>query len=173
MSSVGAGRRLSAAREQWGLSVQEAAQSLNLSVDIIRALEEDAYERLPGSPFAVGYLRAYAKLLKLDHEEIAAGLSLVTDQVQKIPYADVPGKHPAHRPLRSNKRGGWFFRTLLIIVVLTGLSGVVVLAVNQFSGVGVNKVLAVLGLSPQVSPGEKSFGTPLPTENPSSGALQD
>ena len=142
---AGVGQRLSAAREKWGLSVQEVAQCLNLSTNAIKALEEGAYERLPGTTFAVGYIRAYAKLLKLDYEEIIASAHLADDPDAEIRVIGTPVTRTTQRA-GPVKRGGWFFRILLVVGVV-GLLGIMV---SQLPGPGVNKILTTLGLSPSV-----------------------
>ena len=166
----GVGQRLSAARKKWGLSVQEAAQCLNLSADTITALEQDAYERLPGKTFALGYLRAYAKLLKLDHEQLIARVRLENEEACEILYAKMPVRRTVPHRGRPNKRGGGFFRILLVVVVLAGLIG---FAVNQLPGPGVNKILEAIGLSLPASVDEKTFGTPFPTDDGESGDQQE
>jgi cytoskeleton protein RodZ len=69
---TGAGKRLRAAREQQGLSVAEAAAQLKLSTRQIEALESDSYDKLPGTIFVRGFLRSYARLLKLDPTPLLA-----------------------------------------------------------------------------------------------------
>lgn len=67
------GRQLREAREARGLSVFEVAQSLKFGVRQIEALEADNYEALPpGATFLRGFVRGYAKLLKLDAEPLLA-----------------------------------------------------------------------------------------------------
>lgn len=62
-----AGQLLREAREARGLSVFEVAQSLKFGVRQIEALEADNYAALPpGTTFLRGFVRGYAKLLKLD-----------------------------------------------------------------------------------------------------------
>lgn len=62
-----AGQTLREAREARGLSVFEVAQSLKFGVRQIEALEADNYGALPpGATFLRGFVRGYAKLLKLD-----------------------------------------------------------------------------------------------------------
>ncbi|MDK9725409.1 MAG: DUF4115 domain-containing protein [Sterolibacteriaceae bacterium MAG5] len=62
-----AGQLLREAREARGLSVFEVAQSLKFGVRQIEALEADNYGALPpGATFLRGFVRGYAKLLKLD-----------------------------------------------------------------------------------------------------------
>lgn len=147
-SLTGIGRQLSTARKKWGLSVEEVAKCLNLSTAIIEALEQGDCERLPGATFVRGYLRAYAKLLKLDHEAILTGIRPVGDQDCEIQLARVPLRYSAHRP-NLKKHGSVFVRGLLIGGVLVGLMGI---AVSQLPGLSVNKLLATLGLSYSVSP---------------------
>ena len=61
-----AGASLAAAREEMNLSVADVARHLKLSPAQVEALEEGAYERLPGRVFVRGFLRNYAKLLGVD-----------------------------------------------------------------------------------------------------------
>lgn len=67
-----AGRMLATARESAGLSVEEAATQLRLSVRQVQALEADDTSALPGSTFVRGFIRNYAKLLGLDSEALLA-----------------------------------------------------------------------------------------------------
>lgn len=68
----GIGRRLALAREARGLSVGDAAQALKLTLRQVEALEEERFERLPGTAFARGFLRNYARLVQLDPEPLIA-----------------------------------------------------------------------------------------------------
>ena len=67
-----ADRRLRAAREERGLSVDEVAHDLHLDRNIILALESADYEGLGAPVFVRGYLRSYARLLELPEEDIVA-----------------------------------------------------------------------------------------------------
>jgi cytoskeleton protein RodZ len=67
---TGPGRRLQAAREQAGLSVNDIAGRLRLDLRTVTALEADRYEQLPGPAFVRGYLRGYARILNLAPEPI-------------------------------------------------------------------------------------------------------
>ncbi|BBB60481.1 helix-turn-helix domain-containing protein [Undibacterium sp. KW1] len=61
-----AGSQLSAARVQLGLSVQQVADQLKLSQRQILALESNQFDDLPKMVIVRGFVRSYAKLLKLD-----------------------------------------------------------------------------------------------------------
>lgn len=63
------GFRLQKAREKAQLSIEAVAAELNLSVSKLRALENDQYEKMASDTFVKGYLRSYARVLKLDADE--------------------------------------------------------------------------------------------------------
>ena len=79
----GPGGVLRAEREALGVTIREVAETLNLSMSTIEAIETNDYERLPGPVFARGYVRAYARLLNLAPE------SLVARYPQQVPVPDV------------------------------------------------------------------------------------
>ena len=61
----GPGARLRDAREAANTTVDKVAASLLLDSDTIRALEADAFDRLPAPTFVRGYLRGYARIVGL------------------------------------------------------------------------------------------------------------
>ena len=71
-SASGVGRSLRQAREARGLTVGDVAQALKLTLRQVEALEQEGFERLPGTAFARGFLRNYAKFLRLDPEPLIA-----------------------------------------------------------------------------------------------------
>ncbi|WP_434777751.1 RodZ domain-containing protein [Neisseria sp. Ec49-e6-T10] len=68
------GTKIKQAREAANLSIGEIAERLKLSVRQIDALERDDYESLPGIVFARGFVRSYARILKMNDAEIIADL---------------------------------------------------------------------------------------------------
>jgi cytoskeleton protein RodZ len=58
------------ARETKGLTIEEAAASINLRAGQIRAIEEGNFDQLPGTAYATGFIRSYAGFLKLDAMEM-------------------------------------------------------------------------------------------------------
>jgi len=69
-----AGSQLSAARSQMGLSLQQVADQLKLSQRQISALENNQFDDLPKMVIVRGFVRSYAKLLKLDPAPIISCL---------------------------------------------------------------------------------------------------
>lgn len=60
------GRMLAAERERQGISVADMAARLRLHPKQIAAIEAEALDRLPGGPFVRGFVRNYAKELRID-----------------------------------------------------------------------------------------------------------
>lgn len=122
-----AGKILSSRREEWGLSVAEVASTLNLSIDTIEALEADDYDSLPGTTFIKGYIRSYARLLKLDVEGLMDSIDLQPERITEIPSSRAALKQKGKTRSREKaRRGGrrlfkWLF--ILILLVVLGAFG--------------------------------------------------
>jgi cytoskeleton protein RodZ len=65
---------LRAAREARGYSIAEIAQALKFGVRQLEALENDDYASLQGTTFIRGFVRSYARYLKLDEVPLLAAL---------------------------------------------------------------------------------------------------
>lgn len=76
-SAEGIGDVLRQTREQKGLSVQNVATSLNLKATVIEHIEAERWDVLGVNPtFIRGYLRAYARYLKLPERELLHAFEL-------------------------------------------------------------------------------------------------
>jgi cytoskeleton protein RodZ len=73
-AAAGAGEWLRRSREEAGLSIDAVAQQLKLAPRQVKALEEGSFEDLPGRTFVRGFVRNYARLLKLDPAAVVAAL---------------------------------------------------------------------------------------------------
>lgn len=62
--------KLAACREKSGLNIEQAADEMHLSVNLLRALEQEDFGHLPEPPYVRGYLRGYAKLSGIDPSEL-------------------------------------------------------------------------------------------------------
>jgi transcriptional regulator with XRE-family HTH domain len=58
------------AREALGIDLREAAQQTRISIQYLRALEEEDFRRLPGDVFVKGFLKNYGRFLQLDETEV-------------------------------------------------------------------------------------------------------
>ncbi|GMR20508.1 MAG: cytoskeleton protein RodZ [Gammaproteobacteria bacterium] len=66
------GASLVQAREAAGLTRQQAAEKLHLSVQQVGALDENRFEDLPGATYVKGYIRNYASLLNIPSDDLIA-----------------------------------------------------------------------------------------------------
>lgn len=91
-----AGETLRSAREAQGISIQEAAYSLKLNARQIEAIESGRFDLLPGTAFTRGFLRNYARLLKIDPAPLLAELEpLASDAtVELAPASNAHGDMP-------------------------------------------------------------------------------
>jgi len=94
--------RLSEARQAQGLTTAEVARRLKLSVWQVEALESGRYQSLPGPVFVRGFIRNYARLVKLDPEELANAVTGLAPQsaepAESTPSRGIP--FPAGGPRR-------------------------------------------------------------------------
>ncbi|MBE6401448.1 MAG: hypothetical protein E7037_05405 [Verrucomicrobia bacterium] len=67
------GERLTEARKNFGIDIRSAAEATKIRSDFLAALEENAPERIKlADVYKVGFLRIYAKYLKLDADRLVA-----------------------------------------------------------------------------------------------------
>jgi len=64
------GEALREIRERLGLSLEEVSSHIKVTKGTLRALEEERFESLPPWIYVKGFLKAYARLLKVDPEEV-------------------------------------------------------------------------------------------------------
>lgn len=68
------GATLRAAREAHGLSLGDVSQALKFGVRQIEALENDDFSSLQGTTFIRGFVRSYARYLRLDEQPLLTAL---------------------------------------------------------------------------------------------------
>src|SRR5450432_4010208 len=104
------GAALRSARETLGLGAEDIAQATRVRTAHICALEAFELEALPSRPFAVGFVRAYARSLGLEPEAVVARFRA------EAPRVDDRLRPPAGLHLQNPRRFGWI--AILVAVVL-------------------------------------------------------
>ena len=87
-SVLSVGQQLRAAREEKNVTVVDVAKVLKLSAHQVVALEEDDWARLPGNTIIRGFVRNYARFLKLDADPLMSALSAAQEPLS--PKLDLP-----------------------------------------------------------------------------------
>ncbi len=64
------GQYLRGAREGKDIDLRDAAQQTRISINYLKALEEENFSKLPGEVFVKGFLKNYGRFLSLDEAEI-------------------------------------------------------------------------------------------------------
>jgi cytoskeleton protein RodZ len=109
------------AREARGLSVSDVVQVLKFRARQIEALEADEIALVPGTVFVRGFVRSYARLLRIDPEPLLALLDAETPAAQ--PEVRAPENMGTAMP-----RGGLrhipplVLASILLLVVAAGLA---------------------------------------------------
>ncbi|KAB2970404.1 helix-turn-helix domain-containing protein [Zoogloea sp.] len=91
-----AGETLRSTRESLGMSIPEVAYSLKLNARQVEAIESGRFDLLPGAAFTRGFLRNYARLLKIDPAPLLAGLEPPPSDatVELAPASNAHGNMP-------------------------------------------------------------------------------
>ncbi|MDE2600604.1 MAG: helix-turn-helix domain-containing protein [Rhodocyclaceae bacterium] len=110
------GATLRAAREACGYSLAEISQALKFSVRQIEALEGDDYSTLTGATFIRGFVRSYARYLRLDEAPLLAALEpqapVAVAEVRPVESMDAEMPSAARD---SSKRAYWLAAFVLVL----------------------------------------------------------
>jgi cytoskeleton protein RodZ len=83
------GTYLKKERESRNLSLQEVAKNTKISEQILTAIEEDRYDRLPSPTYVKGFLSAYARSLGIDPNDVVLRYQN-RGRARQAPLVDVP-----------------------------------------------------------------------------------
>ncbi|CAN7193803.1 helix-turn-helix domain-containing protein [Pseudoduganella sp. LjRoot289] len=123
------GAQLQAQREAMGLSVEQIADQLKLAPRQVAALEAGDYAALPNMAVTRGFVRAYAKVVKLDAAPLVA-------MIEVNPVAGHETAQPLRREKktttfsesrfptlteRSSKPAGWVMGAAVVAVVVAAV----------------------------------------------------
>jgi cytoskeleton protein RodZ len=141
------GSGLRAAREYLGLTLQDVADITKIRRAYLAAIEAMDLSQLPSRPFAIGYVRAYADALHLDHNRAVARFK------EDAPERDGGLRNPIGVTKENDPR-----------VTLMALGGAIVLAAIVIWNV------AQRAMRDNDAPPEVAIITPAPTQTPGAPA---
>ena len=130
------GRKLRAAREQQGLTIEEIAARTKIGAAKLRALEAGDLHNLPGDFYTRNFLRTYARELRLSPDDVVREFDTLRQPSQpeveaavaaRTAEEDIPAPEPVYqqrtdrRPIvgKSNLWAGGIFSALVLMVVMT------------------------------------------------------
>ncbi len=120
------GVRLKQEREKQSVTLDDISLSTKISTRMLRALEEERFDQLPGGIFNKGFIRAYARCLKMDEEQAIADylaatgvtpLAKPSDNSEPAPILEPP-------PREQNAAAGlpWGMLAVALLIVALGFA---------------------------------------------------
>jgi len=119
VESIGA--KLSSARREKGVSVEQAARDTHIAKRFIEAMEQEDFEAFPGEAYLLGFLRNYAGYLGLSAEEVVTLYHNLRLQEQPAPIDELLDRKPSSNLLP---------RILIGALVIVAVAAVVTLFVT-------------------------------------------
>jgi cytoskeleton protein RodZ len=164
------GQQLKQAREEKSISLQEIAESTHISIRFLQAIENDAYDVLPGGVFNRAFVRKFASKVGFDEEQ---AVNLYQEQWQEQGGAE---------PERGYQLGVEDFEArqttgnglLLSFVALVVIGSLAYAAYQYFTPAAADpsgSAASGLSSSPSVTPTPTPAATPSPS--PSSSPSPD
>jgi cytoskeleton protein RodZ len=121
------GSVLAAGRHALNLSVSDVARHLKISPAQVEALEQGAYERLPGRVFVRGFLRNYAKLLGIDPQPLLRSIE------SQMPHPAVAEERaPSAQVVMPREQAPrWPLYTVLLAALIVGALAIYEFGFNE------------------------------------------
>ncbi len=128
----GPGAMLRMARESRGATIAEVAAALKMRPRQIEAIENEDFSRLSGATFVRGFIRNYAKFLRID---AAAVLAALPDKaVQQEAGLSAPDDVRVKMPSPSGRQGKGLLGATALALVLLGVALVLYFDVIDLGG---------------------------------------
>jgi len=111
------GSDLREAREQRGVSLREISERTKIRQAVLRAIENDDFQGLPGSVIMRGFLKLYAKEVGLDPDDVGRRYTAQVEASAVVAgAADAASAAGSEWPSRVPKMGAGVFVVLALIV---------------------------------------------------------
>lgn len=123
------GERLRREREARGISLDEISAATKIGTRLLRALEDEQFELLPGGIFNKGYVRAYARHLGIDEEQAIADYLRASQEpppdLRLIAHQSSAARsEPGFYLAGATRQSGFpWIPVLILLLVIGGASG--------------------------------------------------
>ncbi len=121
--SLSFGRYLQAIRLEKKISLEHVSQQTRIGLGSLLLIEQENHEQLPAQVYVKGFLRAYAKAIGVDGDEVIRRYDSCLEVVQKISDSESASK--------TIGRKIWW-KLLISLILLIGIIGSSLLAVFFF-----------------------------------------
>lgn len=121
---VSYGARLAMQRQSAGLGVTDVAAQLRLHPNQVRAIEQEDLARLPAPAYIRGFVRSYARMLKIDPSPLLSDLNAKLEPAREsVLDGGATDYSAAHAASRERKLPQWMFGAALLILIALGVVG--------------------------------------------------
>ena len=117
--ATGPGSRLRAARIDRGLAIEDVATRMHLSTSIIDSIEQDDFDAITAPIFVKGYLRAYARIVSLNEDELIA--QYVEGFSDSDPAINTTSSMAAEITVDDARVKWTTYLVILVLIVLLGI----------------------------------------------------
>jgi cytoskeleton protein RodZ len=115
MEMVSPGEMLREARQKLGLSCQQVSDRLNFRVRLVEDIEQDIFDKSLPATFNRGYLRNYAKLVKISADDVVSGFEALN--IAELQGAELQSFSKETEKQAANKRLMWISYLILALVI--------------------------------------------------------
>ncbi len=112
------GGALRIAREKLGLSLNDVTSRLKISNKQLEAIEADNFTALPEATIVKGFIRNYAKLLKLDAEPLLDAYNVLMPSKEPLAFTIKPSSTMKVGGYKKPKTGRYIAFSILLILAL-------------------------------------------------------
>lgn len=113
------GAMLAAARAAAGLELTDIARETRVPLRHLKALEADRHEDLPALPYAIGFVKSFARTVGLEPEAVAAQFR---SETSKVPHVPAPLTLEPLDERRLPSRGLVFASIGVVVAIIAALS---------------------------------------------------
>jgi cytoskeleton protein RodZ len=172
------GERLRREREMRGISLDEIATATKISARNLRALEDEKFQQLPGGIFNKGFVRAYAKFLGIDEEDIVAQYETAsheTEAAREQKLQEEFSKAEFRKPKRNDSeislepKSQWGTIAAIVLIAALAYGGYNYYQRRRLEKLQQSQPTTVVSPAPVLPPSNTPTGSNTPNSVPSLG----
>ena len=115
------GERLRREREMRSISLESISKTTKIRTHILESLEKEEFSKLPGGMFNKGFVRSYARFLRMNEEQVLKEfIEVAGDPEQPLPDPPVP-RRPQMR--QAKERRSWSGVATVVVCAIALLFG--------------------------------------------------